>query len=792
MTNPIPSETASIARPRNFFPLFPVACLATLLLVLLGYSNTLQNSFHFDDSHAIVDNPYIRDLRNIPRFFTDGGTFSTLPSNANYRPLVSLTMAMDYRLGHGLAPRQFHITQIVLLCLTGALLALLFTRILATAGRPREARWLALLAATLFCVHTGNTESFNYISARSDILSGIGVLGALVCYAWLPGARRYGIHILPMVFGALAKTSAVIAAPLLLAYRLLIEDQMSIRDVFSRAAWPRTRRALWSTAPAFVAGILLFRFVESMNPPGQNYGGGDRLGYLLTQCWVWVHYFRLFLLPNVLSADTDLGGIPTWKDPRVLLGLAFIGALLASCWIASRRPAGRPAAFGLAWFAIALLPSSSIFPLAEMANDHRILVPFMGLSLAAVALGALWLRTAMATASRPSRALTIGAAVVVLVLSAHLIGTLRRNRVWRSEETLWADVMRKSPGNGRGLMNYGLTQMARGRYAVAEQLFLRAERMLPAYAILQVNLGIVGDALGNASGAGDHFARALGLAPNDAVTHRYYARWLIGQSRAGEAILHLERALALAPADLDARHQLLGLYAARGARELKELALSTLAIDRSDTMAAAYARGIGPNMPAIPGYQSWFDVGVRLTSASRHAEAAEAYRAALQFDPASADAWNNLGWSLARLGLYDDALPAFRSAIQAGPALTLAANNLAWATTQAPTARFLRGLALIQTGRDAEAVPIYKELIASVPDWTNAHFNLGCALLDLHRFPEARDEFYRTIGLLPSSTAARANLATCLDSLGQPAEAARVRASQTANVSAGGAGAGTR
>ena len=76
---------------------------ALLLIALVAaYSNHFHNSFHFDDAHTIVTNAAIRELRNIPVFFRDAATFSSLPSNQSYRPLVSTLLAIDYSLGHGL------------------------------------------------------------------------------------------------------------------------------------------------------------------------------------------------------------------------------------------------------------------------------------------------------------------------------------------------------------------------------------------------------------------------------------------------------------------------------------------------------------------------------------------------------------------------------------------------------------------------------------------------------------------------------------------------------------------
>src|SRR5213592_3602429 len=85
------------------------------LLIIAAYANSLHNSFHFDDSHVIESNVYISSLHNIPLFFKDAHTFSSLPQNATYRPLVTLSLALDYAWGHGLAPRAFHVTQIALL-----------------------------------------------------------------------------------------------------------------------------------------------------------------------------------------------------------------------------------------------------------------------------------------------------------------------------------------------------------------------------------------------------------------------------------------------------------------------------------------------------------------------------------------------------------------------------------------------------------------------------------------------------------------------------------------------------
>ena len=119
----------------------------------------------------------------------------------------------------------------------------------------------------------------------------------------------------------------------------------------------------------------------------------------------------------------------------------------------------------------------------------------------------------------------MAAVLAVFVLSGYAYGTVQRNIIWRDEESLWRDDVEKSPHNGRGLMNYGLTQMNQGRYAVALDYFRRALLYTPNYPTLEINLGIVngamaaqGDSPRNAE-AERHFLRAIALAPDDDLTH---------------------------------------------------------------------------------------------------------------------------------------------------------------------------------------------------------------------------------------------------------------------------------
>ena len=668
---------------------FTAACAAALTLFFAAYANSLTNAFHFDDAHVIENNLFIRDLANVPRFFTDANTFSSTPANTTYRPVVSLTLAIDYAIGRGLDPVAFHVTQLLLFAAVGVLVFLLYRGIAESARPPTPGPahplWFALFAATLYCVHTGNTQPANYISARSELLSALGVLGAFALYMHVPGSRRFHMYLLPAAVGVLAKNHAVMFAPLLLAYKLIIEQDLSLKEILTRRHCPDRARALRTSIPAFALLIALFMLVELMPIDAQSYGSGSRWLYLVTSSWVWVRYVGLYFLPVGLTADTDLA-IFTRFDPRILAGVALLAASLAAAWIASRSGEWRPVAFGILWFWIAIAPTSTIVVLAEVTNDHRYFIGFVGLNLAV-----LW-TIATLLARSPSHPLTrLAPYLAVTVLLAHAVGTHFRNRAWRNDETLWADVAEKSPKNGRGLMNYGLALMKRERLTEARDLFTRAQQFTPFYSYLEVNLGIVNAALGDHAAAERHYRRGLALDASVPVTHRFYARWLLDRGRGVEALPHVQASMVISPADIDAKRQLMSLYAALDEREaLQRIARETYAVARWDTATRAYVEGRLPFTPATNDGKGWFDLGWSFTQQSRHIDAAQAYRAAVAADPKHADAWNNLGWTLAKLGFFADALQPLERAIALRPSYTLARDNLAWVRAELRLGRGIR------------------------------------------------------------------------------------------------------
>ena len=540
----------------------------------------------------------------------------------------------------------------------------------AAAGPSPQNRWFALFGAALYGLHPVSAETVNYIVQRGEILSTAGVLAGMLLYIRFPKLRRFGLYLIPAVFGILSKPPAAVFAGILFTYVLLFEEELNIR------------RALLRTLPALVACGLAAGFAIRMVAPSFVSGGTNPALYRLTQPYVAWYYFRSFFWPSDLSADSDLGLITGWLDPKALFGLLFVAAICVAVWWTSRVRNTRPIAFGLVWFLLAFAPTALV-PLAEVANDHRMFFPFVGLTLAVI-----W--AVRLVAGQDMRSLAVAGAMV-LAVSAY--ATRQRNEVWRTEETLWRDVTIKSPHNGRGFMNYGLTQMAKGDYGAAMRAFEQALPLTPNYSLLHINIGIAKGALGQDAEAAQHFQQAIALAPEDSQSFFYYARWLYERGRTTQAMLLLEAALHKNPADTVTRDYLLRVYSEQGQwAKLDQLVAESLRAAPNDPAVLRYRsehgdrdakmRQVQQAAESKPSPESFLGLSLTYYQAGRFEDCIRAAREALRLNPGYAEAYNNIAAAYNAMGKYDDGIQAAQEAVRLKPDFTLARNNLAWAQSQ--------------------------------------------------------------------------------------------------------------
>jgi len=601
-----------------------VAAGLLALILVTAYANHFQNSFHFDDAHTIVNNAATQSLKNIPLFFRDARTFSSLPSNQSYRPLVSTLMAIDYQLGGG-NPLPFHLSIFALFIALVLLTAFVIHRLI-------DNVWIAVAAAALYGLHPANADTVNYVIASAEIISTLGVLGSFVLYFEFPKLRRYDLFVLPTALAILAKPPAAIFVALFAIYIFIFPNNES-----------RLRRAA-QIAKLFIICALVLFFVRYMTPHSWISGAHNAHDYLITQPYVTLLYFKTFFWPNDLSADYDLNPFTSTDDARFWAGLLFVVLLLTMSILCARSKRTRVIGFGLLWFLIALLPTS-LFPLAEVMNDHRTFLPYIGLTIALAGLIAFLFQGRIA--ERQSVRVPVSL-VILLILSISAYATFQRNRVWKTEETLWRDVTIKSPQNSHGLMNYGNTLMAKGDFTGALDYFHRALTLAPQYSVLFVNLAIAEHATNQATLAEQHFKEAMRLAPGSPDSYTFYARYLLAHGHPQQADTLIRSALSVSPTDVTARD----LFNQ---------------IDRQQTKT--------PEQYLALSLQNYTD--------GNYEESIAAAESALSLKPDYAEAFNNICAANNKLGRFEEAAKDCEQALRIKPDFDLARNNLHYAREHA-------------------------------------------------------------------------------------------------------------
>jgi tetratricopeptide (TPR) repeat protein len=145
------------------------------------------------------------------------------------------------------------------------------------------------------------------------------------------------------------------------------------------------------------------------------------------------------------------------------------------------------------------------------------------------------------------------------------------------------------------------------------------------------------------------------------------------------------------------------------------------------------------------------NLGNVLTRQDRLDEAMDHYRAALRFRPrdesvrlALGAASYRFGNSLAAAGRTAEAAEAYRTAVDMRPDFA--------------DAHVEYGNALAEQGRAAEAMREYRAALALVPGMADVHNNLGGLLAQAGRLPEAKAQFEEALRLKPDYREARDNL----------------------------------
>ncbi len=506
------SSAASPAAPRWLLP-------AVLALAALAFANTLDGAFVYDDTRQIAANALIQDTSRIGEalasdvwaFRADDGQ-----AGSNYwRPTFVAWLILCHAL-FGLAPLGWHVMSVALHVAVTAL-AFVFVRRLGLGA------WAAAAVALVFAVHPVHAESVAWISGSPDLLLGVAMLGAAILaadHARAGGAWRVAA-IVALGTVAMGAKEIGIMTPLIVGLTV-----WAVRASDAATRPTAVRSGVRAAAPLVAVGVvyLVARHAViggfSQDAPWEH----GLLESALTASAIVMFYLGQILWPATVGPSYPLRPVSADTLTAASFGLPLVGTLLAlalAAWLARQS---RAAAVGVALFALLLLPAFNIgaFPPEHIVHDRYLYLPLLGALLAVVA---------VAEARWDGRRVALVAAVVAVPL---LLVTLRVNRIWTSEEALWAANVETDPTSAFAWTQHGIMLQRAGQTDAAVRAYDRAIAIRPMAAAISARAELMA-ASGRGADAEAALRAVIAQQPTDHGAYERLAVILQQQNRLDEA-----------------------------------------------------------------------------------------------------------------------------------------------------------------------------------------------------------------------------------------------------------------
>ena len=424
-----------------------------MILAFTVFANTLTHGFVLDDLAVIEQNKFVQQgFTGIPKLLTTFYWEGYWNSNAGlYRPLSMVSFAIEW----GISPNNpflHHLINVLLYSISiGALYRLLRSLF------PDFSMWIPFCISLLFAVHPIHTEVVANIKSRDEIL----------CFLFFVLTFRYviknGLHTLKhqiiasslFLLCLLSKEAGVLFLPIMGIYVLL----------FQKLSFLKTARLFLPLVLVTIAWLALHQYViqsSSFERITYSYldnsvvGCPDAGSQVATGIAIFGKYLFSGFVPLTMSYDYSYNQIPceTFGSPVVLVTLII---LIGIAYLIYKNWKTKPAiSFGLLYFLISIALVSNIFTLIGATMGDRLLyAPVLGICIVVV-FGVYYLFQQTTIETYKHSAFYS----IVMIAFFFSIMSMKRNRVWESNETLFAADVLNAPNSSRVHFNYGALLMA--------------------------------------------------------------------------------------------------------------------------------------------------------------------------------------------------------------------------------------------------------------------------------------------------------------------------------------------
>jgi len=499
-----------------------VLSIVVIFSSLAIYINSLGGDFIWDDIEQIVENPAIKDIGNIPSFFTsDLWRLISNPTIGSYyyRPFFLLSLAVDYNLWK-LNPFGYHISNLILHAISSFMVYLVGRRLFSN-------HMAAFIGSMLFAVHPVHVESVAWVSGRTDPMAALFFLLSFYLYMLFKDGKGFTMLVFSLttyLFSLLSKEIGITLPLLLLVYELSFKPQAEPKHYRIKSLKVIGIYLIISLVYLYMRALVLGEAIGefSASPPLEK--------RIYTSFGVILDYIRIMVLPVNLKLLYDVPLRESIFNWQVISSLLLLCAVFIATLLTYRKD--QMVFFAAAWFFITILPVSNIVPLRPtMMAERYLYIPSVSICL----LGGLVFYRIYQARSSLSPYLNVLIFLSLIILSAI---TFQRNRLWKDEATYFAKMVEDAPQNTYAHHNLGETYRKAGNMDDAIKEWQAAIQLYPLHPEANNSLANVALMQGNYPEAVHRYKIAIQGRPENAESHYNIALALERLGDAEEAISH--------------------------------------------------------------------------------------------------------------------------------------------------------------------------------------------------------------------------------------------------------------
>ncbi|MFQ5456152.1 MAG: tetratricopeptide repeat protein [Nitrospirota bacterium] len=661
-----------------------------IFIIVIIYSNTLNNKFVLDDEHSIENNKKIH-ITHLSALLTRDVVFNNVVTLTN-RPVSSITFAINYYFGK-LDVLGYHLVNIIIHIITAITiyLFLYITLDISNEFHGKKTFWIAIIATLLWATSPVQTQAVTYIIQRVTSLATMFYMLSLLCFVkWRLMSRdrcdavETGINSLinPKLkvtgWGIFSFTSTYFFLMIFFSFMAFGSKEVSatlplIIILYEIYFIKRFNKKEVKKISIFLCLLFLFFIIIgliylSIGIKGEILEGikfhlierqDDEKIYttierLFTEFRIIIYYISLLILPlpSRLRTIYDFSISHSLFNPitTTISLLMILSALGYGIYIRKNK---KVISFFILWYFINLFIESTIIRL-WLIFEYRLYLPSIGFYVIAAIL-IVKIKETLINKVKSFPYLYkhlfrfIYLFIIVLVITLQSAWTYERNLIYKDSKSFWYDNFKKTPTSWFVNYNLGVTLSDLGKIKEAIYYYKKALQINPTDVSTYINFGYNLEQLGKVDEAIYYYKKALQINPDYAKAHNNLGNALFETGKVDKAIYYYKKALQINP-DYAKAHNNLGN--------------ALLETGKVDEAIYYYKKALQIN----PDYaEAYNNLGNALFETGKVDKAIYYYKKALQINPDFEEAYANIGVILESQGERDKAIYYYKKALQINP-----------------------------------------------------------------------------------------------------------------------------